>query len=47
MPELKTWMVFNRFGEFLGYVRAERKGVAMFLAERYLKATPGFYVGRA
>jgi hypothetical protein len=44
---MKLWYVWDRFGRLLGYVRAERKGFAMFCAERDLKAPVGFYVGRA
>jgi hypothetical protein len=43
----KPWYVFDQFGRFLGTVWAERKYQAMFLAERELKARPGFYVGKA
>jgi hypothetical protein len=44
----KPWNVFDRFGGYLGTVWAERKGTALFLAERDLKARPGeFYVGKA
>jgi hypothetical protein len=44
--KMKTYAVFGKFGTFFGYVRAEKKGYALFLAERDLKAGPGCYVGR-
>lgn len=47
MPTMKPWNVYDQFGHRLGVVWAERKGWAQFLAERDLKARPGYYVGRA
>lgn len=41
----KLWCVYNTYGQLLGKVWAERKYQAMFLAERQLKARPGYYVG--
>lgn len=48
MFKMKPWWVWDRFGNFLGTVWAERKGLAQFLAEHDLKAQPGqYHVGRA
>jgi hypothetical protein len=45
---MKTWAVYDNATGFLGYVRAPKKGIALFLAERDLKAVPGrFYIGVA
>jgi hypothetical protein len=44
--KLKEWRVFHRYLGFRGTVWAERKYVAMAIAERDFKLEPGsFYVG--
>jgi hypothetical protein len=44
----KTWYVFGTYGTHFGTVRAPRKALACFHAERNFKLKPGeYYVGKA
>lgn len=46
--EWKTWQVFSRFTGLVGTVRAPRKALACFHAERTFRLRPGaYYVGVA